>query len=106
RTVHLADPPQGVAARLLPQSAEIRTRAAERKAPFPANTLGARGVRNYYRMVEYMSGKSEALVSDQAWYLSIIAVDPSLQGLGLGQQLLHPTLLERSEKDGISFLEA
>jgi len=105
RTVHLADPTQGVAAWLLPQSDEIRARAAAQKRPFLENTLGARGVRNYYRMVEYMSGKSKALVSDRAWYLSIIAVDPSLHGRGLGQQLLQPTLAEADANDAISYLE-
>ena len=105
RTIHLTDPSQGVAVWLLPQPNEIRARAAERKRAFLQDTLGSRGVRNYYRMVEYMSGKSKALVSDRAWYLSIIAVDPSLQGRGLGQQLLAPTLEEADAKGAISYLE-
>ena len=82
RTVHLADPSQGVAVWMLPQTDEIHTSAAERKQLFLTNTLGARGTSNYYRMVEYMRGKSQTLVSDDAWYLSIIAVDPWLQGRG------------------------
>jgi GNAT superfamily N-acetyltransferase len=105
RTIHLADPSQGVAVWLLPQSDEIRKSAVERKRLFLTNTLGARGAGNYYRMVEYMSSKSQTLVSDDAWYLSIIAVDPSLQGRGLGQQLLAPTLDEADAKGAISYLE-
>jgi GNAT superfamily N-acetyltransferase len=105
RTVHLADPSQGVAVWLLPQPDEIQSSAAERKRLFLTNTLGARGTSNYYRMVEYMSGKAQKLVSDDAWYLSIIAVDPSLQGRGLGQQLLAPTLAEIDASDAISYLE-
>jgi len=105
RTIHLPDPAQGVAVWLLPRSDEIRTRASTQKRLFLENTLGARGTRNYYRMVESMSGKSKALVSDRAWYLSIIAVDPSLHGRGLGQQLLAPTLAEADANDAISYLE-
>ena len=105
RTVHLADRSQGVAVWLLPQSAETRTRAAAEKREFLTSTLGARGADNYYRMVEYMSGRSRALVNDQAWYLSIIAVDPSLHGRGLGQQLLAPTLAEADANDAIAYLE-
>jgi GNAT superfamily N-acetyltransferase len=105
RTVHLTDPSQGVAVWLLPQSDEIRARAAERKLAFLQNTLGSRGVRNYCRMVEYMSGKSKALVSDRAWYLSIIAVDPALHGRGLGQQLLQPTLVEADANAAVTYLE-
>jgi len=105
RTVHLADPSQGVAVWLLPQSVETRARVAAQKRQFLQQTLGARGVDNYYRMVDYMSGKSKALVSDDAWYLSIIAVDPSLHGRGLGQQLLAPTLEEAEANDAVSYLE-
>ena len=105
RTVHLADLSCGVAVWLLPRSDAIRTKAAERKRLFLEQTLGARGASNYYRMVEYMSGKSKALVIDRAWYLSIIAVDPSLHGRGLGQQLLAPTLMEVDANDAITYLE-
>jgi GNAT superfamily N-acetyltransferase len=105
RTVHLADPSRGIAVWLLPQSDAIRTRAAAQKRLFLENTLGTRGTGNYYRMVEYMSGKSKALVSEQAWYLSIIAVDPALHGGGLGQQLLAPTLMEADANGATSYLE-
>src|SRR4030095_1163620 len=57
RTVHLADLSCGIAVWLLPQPDAIRTKAAERKRLFLEQTLGARGASNYYRMVEYMSGK-------------------------------------------------
>ena len=105
RTVHLADPSCGVAVWLLPQSDEIRASAAARKRQFLERTLGARGARNYASMVECMSDKSKALVHERAWYLSIIAVDPSLHGRGLGQQLLAPTLREVDANGAVSYLE-
>jgi GNAT superfamily N-acetyltransferase len=105
RTVHLADSSQGVAVWLLPQPDEVRAQAAAQKRQFLESALGAHGARNYHRMVEFMSGKSKALVSEGAWYLSIIAVDPSLHGRGLGQQLLAPTLEEADANGAICYLE-
>jgi len=105
RTVHLADPAQGVAVWLLPQSGENYERSARAKRSFLGSTLGAIGAANYYRIVEYMSAKAETIVRDDAWYLSIIAVDPSLQGSGLGQQLLAPTLAEADVRGVVSYLE-
>jgi GNAT superfamily N-acetyltransferase len=105
RIVHLPDPSQGVAVWLLPQSEETRRKAAERKHAFLENTLGARGTRNYERMVEFMSSQSRPRVSSGAWYLSIVAVDPSLHGRGLGQQLLAPTLMDADANDTITYLE-
>jgi len=105
RTVHLPDPTQGVAVWLLPQSAEIEAQAARAKRAFLESTLGPRGTANYYRMVEYMSDRAGPLVGDDAWYLSIIAVDPALQGRGSGPQLLAPTLREADAVGGVTYLE-
>jgi GNAT superfamily N-acetyltransferase len=105
RTVHLADPTHGVAVWLLPQSSESELRAARAKRSFLERTLEPRGTANYYRIVEYMSGKAESIVPDDAWYLSIIAVDPALQGGGRGQQLLAPTLEEADRLGVVTYLE-
>src|SRR5438552_3473522 len=64
RTVHLADHSCGVAVWLLPRSDERQALAAREKRLFLESNLGARGAGNYYRIVEYMSHKAEALVSD------------------------------------------
>ena len=105
RTVHLPDPSQGVAVWSLPQSSESAARSARDKRAFLESTLGARGTANYYRMVEYMSDRAEPIVGDDAWYLSIIAVDPALPGRGSGQQLLAPTLREADALGVVTYLE-
>jgi len=105
RCVHLAEPRQGVAVWLLPQSVEAQLAAAKRKRAFLQSALDAAGFANYYRIVEYMHGKTAGVVSGDAWYLSIIAVEPSLQGQGLGRRLLEPTLGEADRAGATCYLE-
>ena len=89
----------------LVRSLDNTERIASTLARFVRFNRSYQTLNNYYRMVEYMSGKSKSLVSRDAWYLSIIAVDPSLHGRGLGQQLLSPTLAEADANAAISYLE-
>jgi GNAT superfamily N-acetyltransferase len=98
RCVHLADPACGVAVWLLPQTPEVQARAGQRKRAFLEATLDGEGCANYYRIVEFMSAKAASMAGSGAWYLSIVAVDPALQGQGLGRKLLEPTL---GEADGV-----
>jgi ribosomal protein S18 acetylase RimI-like enzyme len=104
RCVHLADEAVGVAVWLLPQSAETQSRAAHKKRMF-LEALDAEGCANYYRIVEFMSGKAAGVVGTDAWYLSIVAVDPAAQGQGLGRKLLEPTLAEADRKSARCYLE-
>lgn len=105
RSVHLPDPARGVAVWLLPQSPESERQAVQQKRAFLESTLSAEGCANYCRIIEFMSAKSASLVDDSAWYLSIIAVDPILQGQGLGRKLLEPTLAEADRAGVNCYLE-
>ncbi len=105
RTVHLADHACGVAVWLLPQSEQTQIEAAREKRSFVQHNLDALGAANYYRIIEFMSGKAEAIVGPDAWYLSIIAIDPASQGRGLGRALLAPTLAEADASNAVSYLE-
>ena len=49
--------------------------------------------------------KAANLDSDDAWYLSIVAVDPAVQGRGLGRKLLEPTIAESDHVSATCYLE-
>jgi len=105
RCVHLADPARGAAVWLLPQAPDAHARAARKKRAFLEATLNAEGCANYYRIVHFMKSKAAGVVDDEAWYLSIIAVDPAAQGQGLGRTLLEPTLAEADRVSATCYLE-
>lgn len=105
RSIHLPNPAQGVAVWLLPQSPDTRSRNARNKHAFLEATLDSAGCANYYRILNYMSARSADIVGSDAWYLSIVAVDPTLQGRGLGRQLLAPTLAEADRLGATCYLE-
>lgn len=105
RSVHLADERCGVAVWLLPQSPEVEAKAARQKQTFLQTILGAEGCANYYRIIEFMSSQSSTLIDDAVWYLSIVAVDPMLQGQGLGRKLLEPTIDEADRAGATCYLE-
>jgi GNAT superfamily N-acetyltransferase len=105
RCVHLADRARGVAVWLLPQAPDVQSRAAHNKRVFLETTLPAEGGANYYRIVNFMSTKAAGVVDDDAWYLSIVAVDPAAHGRGLGRKLLEPTLAEADRVSATCYLE-
>jgi GNAT superfamily N-acetyltransferase len=45
------------------------------------------------------------VVGNDAWYLSIVAVDPVTQGQGLGRKLLEPTIAEADRVSATCYLE-
>lgn len=105
RCVHLPERARGVAVWLLPQAAEVRARAAQNKRSFLEATLDAAGRENYYRILDFMSGKAADVVERGAWYLSIVAVDPAAQGQGFGRKLLEPTIADADGVSAMCYLE-
>src|SRR5579871_6269066 len=104
-TVRPPDPSHGVAVWLLPQSSDVDARAARKKRFVLQETLDAEGCANYNQIAEYMSAKACGVVGEDAWYLSIVAVDPAFQGQGLGRQLLESTIAEADRAGATCYLE-
>lgn len=105
RCIHLADPARGVAVWLLPQPPGVQARAAHARRAFLEATLDAHGLASYYRIVTFMHAQAAAVVDDAAWYLSIVAVDPTAHGQGLGRALLEPTLAQADHAAATCYLE-
>jgi GNAT superfamily N-acetyltransferase len=102
----VADNPRlGATAWLLPRSTEVEANESASKASFLAAALGPRGHSNYWRIIEFMSARASLSVPAEAWYLSIIGIDPAAQGQGLGAQLLKPTLTEADSAAAVCYLE-
>jgi GNAT superfamily N-acetyltransferase len=104
-TVH-EDQALGAAAWLLPRTPEVETAEASAKAAYFAGLLGPNGWQNYRRIVEFMSHRSEPLVPEDVWYLTIVGVHPVAQGRGIGAQLVRPTLAEATKAGVYAFLES
>jgi GNAT superfamily N-acetyltransferase len=92
RVVRPPDPAAGVAVWLLPQPADVEARASREKQEALHGILGAPGLATYREIVHFMSTRAAPVVPEGAWYLSILAVAPALQGHGIGARLLAPTL--------------
>jgi len=105
RCVRPSDPSLGVATWLLPVSPAVHQQVAAGKRAFLHENLSPAGARNYDRIIEFMHAKSATVVAAGAWYLSIVAVAPTAQGRGLGQQLLAPTLTEADARGAVTYLE-
>jgi len=89
----------------LPQPPEVAARADAAKRAQLSALLGARGLRNYRAIVDFMAPHAARAVPPDAWYLSIVGVAPSLQGRGVGAQLLAPALARATAHRRPCYLE-
>lgn len=96
--------PHGAAVWTLPLNAQaVEQRRAERTAALE-NALGARAAETYAAMDRSIAEREAKVDLEGLWYLSILGVDPSLQGRGLGARLLRPVLDEADAAGRASFL--
>jgi len=105
RVVTADDPTVGAALWLLPRPPDVESREREAKHAFLADLCGRRGYESYRRITDIMHARAVTAIPDDAWYLSILGVDPTAQGRGIGGRLLEPTLAEADAAGAIAWLE-
>jgi GNAT superfamily N-acetyltransferase len=105
RVVLADDPSIGAALWLLPREADVEQREHEAKHAFLADLCGPTGYDRYRRIVGFMHAQAERLIPVDAWYLSILGVDPAVQSRGIGARLLAPTLAEADAAGAVTWLE-
>ncbi len=106
RCVPAPDGQSGVAVWLLPADPATLAEARRAKQRFLAATLGPVGRANYESVIGHLAAHAASLVDSATWYLSIVGVVPSSQGVGLGAALLQPTLREADARGATCYLES
>jgi GNAT superfamily N-acetyltransferase len=105
RVVLADDPAIGAALWLLPREAGVERREHAAKHAFLAELCGPTGYDHYRRIVGFMHTQAERAIPADAWYLSILGVDPAVQGRGIGARLLAPTIAEADAVGAVTWLE-
>jgi GNAT superfamily N-acetyltransferase len=104
--VSLLEPePQGAAIWLYPQPAGAQQNLAREKNEFLSNLFGRGGFLRYQAIVDSMHSRALRVLPPASWYLSIVGLDPHLQGRGLGERLLQPTLAAADKAGMPCYLE-
>ena len=96
---------QGAAIWSLPidtQAGQLKTQA---KKDFLLSHMGKNSLTTYLAIADFMDQQSANVVNDDDWYLSILGINPNLQGRGLGQALLTPTLELADQQGKACYLE-
>lgn len=75
------------------------------KKEFLIAHLGQSAWQCYDAIVKYMSSKSSSLIPHDAWYLSIVGLEPAHQSKGLGSGLITPVLKTTDNAGSMTYLE-
>lgn len=86
------DGQSGAAVWSIPLVPDRAVTLACRKKEFITAHLGKDALSAYTDIVDFMSEQSRDVVPGNAWYLSILGVEPRAQGKGLGGALVRPVL--------------
>lgn len=75
------------------------------KSDYMSNSLGSQAYQHYQAVCHSMASLSAPHISDSYWYLSIIGITTTMQGKGLGQQLIEPVLQQADDAGVCTYLE-
>jgi len=95
----------GAAIWLFPQDSDVQQTMDRDKKKFLTGLLGRCGLAHYEAIIGFMHPRAQQVVPPTNWYLSIAGVSPELQGRGLGERLLRPTLIEADNSKVCCYLE-
>ncbi len=99
------DGSSGAAIWLFPQAAEVAQAFEREKERCFSGLLGSTGFPNYTAIIDFMHPRAVQTVAPDTWYLSILGLAPHMQGQGLGEQLLRPTLEQADRAGAACYLE-
>ena len=87
----------GVSVWAKPINRELEIKKHIEKKLFLLNKMGAKSLKTYNAIVDFMSAKAEAYIDKNSWYLSIVGVLPEFQGQGFGPALIK-NVLEKTDR--------
>lgn len=63
--------------------------------------MGPEAFGRFMALVTHMHGLRTAAMPSPHWYLNVLGVEPSRQGMGIGSQLIQP-VLQRADESGLA----
>lgn len=91
----------GVAVWLSPGKTDIGLRQMVQSGMLQAALgMGLMSIRRFFAMYRSVDPMTRSVIQDPYWLLLILAVDPEMQGQGLGGSLIRP-VLELADADGV-----
>jgi GNAT superfamily N-acetyltransferase len=77
----------------------------EQKKDFIRDNMGKRCLDVYCNMTSNMAARTETVIPDECWYLSIVGVAPAHQGCGLGRRMVEEVLRRTDAANICTYLE-
>ena len=104
--LELADPTEaGAAIWSLPLDEETSHEKSAAKSAFIEYHMGHEALTTYKAIVSHMDQQANGTVEADDWYLSILGINPNLQGSGQGKRLLRKALNDADQAGKACFLE-
>jgi len=92
---------EGAALWIAPDSGDFTAdRMATAGADRSSAALGPEAFGRFMKLMTHMGGLRRTAMPSAHWYLTILGVEPSRQGMGIGSQLIQP-VLRRADLSGL-----